>query len=155
MISRGPYWSIWFTHLRSTTNNKTIKAYTHGGWSFIAFLLPFKNLPEVNNQSEYKHTKTFLEKVKTDTTFKPWNLHCVIEKKMMIQPIHKYLLGSSDRVLFFGLKLTAPLQKRKTNMPLVNPSEEIKGILFTLEQAPLIAVSISITLIIDEKWILR
>lgn len=74
---------------------------------------------------------------------------------MMIQPIHKYLLGSSDRVLFFGLKLTAPLQKRKTNMPLVNPSEEIKGILFTLEQAPLIAVSISITLIIDEKWILR
>lgn len=39
-----------------------IKAYTHRGWSFIAFLLPFKNLPEVNNQSEYKHTKTFLEK---------------------------------------------------------------------------------------------
>lgn len=55
---------------------------------------------------------------------------------MMIQPELKYLLGSSDRVLFFGLKLIAPLQKKKINMPLVNASEEIKDILFTLEQAP-------------------
>ena len=43
------------------TKIEVIKVYTHRGLSFIAFLLPFKNLPEANKQSEYKHTKTSFE----------------------------------------------------------------------------------------------